>query len=102
MSCICQQCGKKYKVDLLIPNSLWEKVKPSGKEKGAGLLCSSCIMKRVEGLNIYGILEISRVLTGSLNCKNLLPPAKRIIKEDIKLVYIIKQKIKNISNFIKN
>ena len=102
MGCICQICGKKYKIDLLIPISLWEKIKPKGKEKDAGLMCGSCIMKRVEGLNIYGILEISKVLIGSLNCKNILQlPAKRIIKKDIKLIYIIKQTVKNVSNFLK-
>ncbi len=48
MSCICQGCGKKYKLDIMVPNYLWEQIKPKGKSKGAGLLCGSCIMDRTE------------------------------------------------------
>lgn len=55
MSCKCQnlKCGKQFKVDLDIPNDLWEKIKPVGKPKGAGLLCGSCIMERIENLGEY-------------------------------------------------
>ena len=53
MSCKCQECGRQYKVDLLIPNDLWEKIKPAGKPEGAGLLCGSCIMDRIEDLGEY-------------------------------------------------
>lgn len=28
MSCTCQDCGNQYKVDLVIPDELWEKIKP--------------------------------------------------------------------------
>lgn len=53
MSCICQECGIKYKVDLLVPNDLWEKIKPKDKSKDAGLLCGSCIMKKIENISGY-------------------------------------------------
>jgi hypothetical protein len=46
----------KYKVDLMVPDRVWEKIKPAGKAKGAGLLCGACIMKRIEGLGDYGYL----------------------------------------------
>ena len=46
--CMCQGCGNKYKVDLIIPDDLWNRIKPKGKELGAGLLCGSCIMSRIE------------------------------------------------------
>ena len=65
MSCICQQCNKEYKIDLLIPDNLWELIKPNGKEKGAGLLCGSCIMNNLESLNLYGIIH------GVVNLNNL-------------------------------
>ena len=39
MSCTCQRCGKQYKVDLIVPNELWEQIKPEEKPVGAGMLC---------------------------------------------------------------
>jgi hypothetical protein len=48
MACKCQNCGKKYKVDLNIPDELWEQIKPKGKPPGGGLLCGSCIMEKLE------------------------------------------------------
>ncbi len=48
MSCTCQICKKQYSIDLIIPDEYWEKIKPEGKPKDAGLLCGSCIMKRLE------------------------------------------------------
>ena len=53
MSCKCQKCGRQYKVDLLIPDELWEKIKPINKLTGAGFLCGSCIMKKIESMNNY-------------------------------------------------
>ena len=53
MSCECQDCKEQYKVDLLIPDTLWETIKPKGKPEGSGLLCGSCIMKKIEQLNNY-------------------------------------------------
>ena len=48
MSQICQSCGFKYKVDLLIPDRLWQLIKPENENSKEGLLCGSCIMKRIE------------------------------------------------------
>lgn len=56
--CMCQGCGKRYKIDLIIPDELWEEIKPKGKAPGAGMLCGSCIMNRIEHLGIYGALKI--------------------------------------------
>lgn len=47
-SCTCQDCGSQYKVDILIPNELWDRIKPIGKSQGAGLLCGNCIIKKLE------------------------------------------------------
>ena len=49
MACLCQDCGEYYKVDILIPDELWEKIKPKGKDVGAGLLCGKCIFTKIEG-----------------------------------------------------
>lgn len=60
MSCKCQNCGRQYKVDLNIPDDLWEKIKPKEKPKGSGLLCGMCIMEKIEELDEYDyrVIEI--------------------------------------------
>ena len=61
MSCKCQSCGKRYKVDLIVPDELWNKIKPNGKLKGGGLLCGSCIMARIERISDYDCWFLSRL-----------------------------------------
>ena len=56
MSCTCQSCGRKYRVDLLVPDELWEKIKPPDKPKGAGLLCGICIMTKIEDIGEYNVI----------------------------------------------
>lgn len=51
--CTCQGCGKQYRVDLIVPDEIWERIKPTGKAAGAGLLCGACIMARVEAISGY-------------------------------------------------
>ena len=58
MSCKCQGCGRQYKIDLLISDELWEKIKPKDKLCGGGLLCGGCIIERLECLNGYGAWKI--------------------------------------------
>ncbi len=53
MSSICQGCGLEYKVDITIPDELWKKIKPEKKPGEAGLLCGSCIMKKIEETGDY-------------------------------------------------
>jgi hypothetical protein len=57
MACKCQSCEKKFKVDIMIPDEVWEIIKPKGKPVGAGLLCGVCILGRLEGLG-YGAFEL--------------------------------------------
>lgn len=61
--CTCQSCGDEYKVDLIIPDELWEQIKPKGKVKGAGMLCGSCIMKKIEDLVGYSGFELKRIVS---------------------------------------
>ena len=51
MSCKCQGCGDQYNYDLIVPDDLWEIIKPPNKPEGAGLLCGICIAKRLESLS---------------------------------------------------
>lgn len=53
MSCKCQECGKQYRVDLMVPDKLWNKIRPEDKPEGAGLLCGSCVMKKIEEISDY-------------------------------------------------
>lgn len=56
----CADCGRPYGdehgfPDLIIPNDAWRRISPTGNE--GGLLCPSCICKRLHeaGMsNIYG------------------------------------------------
>jgi len=61
MSCKCQNCEKHFKVDLLIPNKLWEKIKPVSKPCGGGLLCGKCIMDKIENMGDYNSFEIIEI-----------------------------------------
>jgi len=60
MSCKCQECGNQYKIDLIIPDELWERIKPEGKPVGAGMLCGSCIMKKIEDINDYSCYSLTK------------------------------------------
>ncbi|KKL52633.1 hypothetical protein LCGC14_2283520 [marine sediment metagenome] len=46
----CADCGRPYGdpgfPDLVIPNSVWRRISPTGD--GGGLLCPSCICSRLE------------------------------------------------------
>jgi len=48
MSCTCQKCNNKYKVDIMVPNEIWEQIKPENKPIGSGLLCGKCIIEALE------------------------------------------------------
>lgn len=58
--CICQSCGQSYRVDLIVPNILWNRIKPKGKKNGAGLLCGSCIMSKIERISGFDIWRLTR------------------------------------------
>lgn len=51
--CLCQGCNNRYKVDYIIPDDLWKKIKPHGKSDEGGMLCGKCIINRIEKLNVF-------------------------------------------------
>ena len=57
--CRRQACGKEYRVDFLVPDKLWERIKPPSKSTGAGLLCGGCIVDKIEALNKFDAFELS-------------------------------------------
>ena len=50
--CTCQRCRKVFQVDLIIPDDLWEKIKPDSACAG-GLLCGACIMESIERISSF-------------------------------------------------
>ena len=63
---VCFDCGRRYGVehgfpDLVIPHDVWMIISPSGDE--GGLLCSSCICRR---LHEAGITTEGRFTSGPL------------------------------------
>lgn len=54
MACTCQECGDKYTIDIIVPDEIWEEIKPFQKPKGGGLLCGKCIIEKISGLEKYG------------------------------------------------
>lgn len=42
----CQGCGQRYKVDVMIPDALWKRIR-----FGRNLLCGVCIMRGIEKLD---------------------------------------------------
>jgi len=72
MSCICQGCGRQYTMDLIVPDYVWEKIKPEGKAKGAGLLCGCCIIQRLESILSYSTFHLAtRPLSDAEKLENL-------------------------------
>ena len=53
MSNYCQGCGEDYMTDFIVPDALWEEIKPVDVKADAGLLCGRCIAKSLETLAGY-------------------------------------------------
>jgi len=58
--CVCQGCKAMYKVDVVIPDDLWEKIKPKGAI-GSGLLCGACMFKKIDLLGEFSAFHLSPI-----------------------------------------
>jgi len=56
--CLCQDCGHRYRVDVVVPDALWELIKPAGKPRGGGLLCGLCIMAKIEAQGAFASFRL--------------------------------------------
>ena len=56
--CKCHGCGNRYTVDLLVPDSIWEQIRPSESTGIGGLLCGPCIMQRIEAASGFAAWKI--------------------------------------------
>lgn len=52
--CLCQNCGQRYRVDLRLPDELWERI--HGPDN---LLCGMCIMKRIERIGVFDYYDLT-------------------------------------------
>jgi hypothetical protein len=70
MSCICNNCGRKYKVDLLVPDDIWNKIRPIGSKGEGGLLCPICIAEKLESLGDYDYWYLTKENKEEINDKS--------------------------------
>jgi hypothetical protein len=56
--CTCHSCGRKYKTDLIVPDEIWDKIKPAGSIREGGLLCGTCIITRIENISEYSAWQL--------------------------------------------
>lgn len=60
MSCTCQVCGRKYRVDLWVPDELWAQIRPDkSRPQGAGLMCGPCTAERIEDRGQYDAYHLA-------------------------------------------
>jgi len=52
----CYDCGLEYSddgwIEAIIPDIIWNKIKPDGCDDGCGLLCITCISRRLNQLGM--------------------------------------------------
>lgn len=51
--CACQRCGTRYKVDVVVADKLWGKIRGSDT-----LLCGPCIMCAIEALGEFDYYDL--------------------------------------------
>ncbi len=58
----CYDCGLEYSddgwIEAIIPDKIWNKIKPDGCEDGCGLLCITCIARRLNKLGMKKAIGI--------------------------------------------
>jgi hypothetical protein len=81
--CVCQGCGRRYRVDVLVPDGLWSRIRPEGKAPDAGLLCGACIFTRIEELGeFYAFTMAEDEQRSDEGCKALPARAEKCPKCD--------------------
>ena len=59
--CLCQGCGRRYRVDFNVPDAVWQRIRPNGSSLHGGLLCGQCIVDRIEALGRFAVYEVQCV-----------------------------------------
>lgn len=55
--CLCQGCGRRYRVDVILPDDLWNRIQ---YPDWPNLLCGLCIMERIEQLRRFDCFGLVR------------------------------------------
>lgn len=53
--CLCQDCGRRYRIDLRLSDELWERIT---YQNWANLLCGICIMERIEHFREFDYYDL--------------------------------------------
>jgi hypothetical protein len=53
--CLCQGCGRRYRVDVMLADELWKRV---CYPDWPNLLCGICIMERIEQLREFDYYDL--------------------------------------------
>lgn len=68
--CHCYDCGLKYGsdgwIEAIVPDKIWNRIKPSECEDGCGILCITCINRR---LKVLGLKDIPVWMCGTESLK---------------------------------
>ena len=55
----CYDCGLEYSgtgwIEAIIPDHIWDMIRPEGCDEGCGLLCITCMSRRLVKLNLKEI-----------------------------------------------
>lgn len=65
MPCFCDSCGQKYKMDVMIENKLFKRIKAFiEKEKGSKIeiLCPLCICKAIEEMDGHSAYKLTKIV----------------------------------------
>ena len=55
--CRCGGCGNLYRVDILVPDDLWKRIRP----QDGNLLCGPCIAQRIEAFGSFSAFNLETV-----------------------------------------
>lgn len=64
----------------MVPDEVWEKIKPEGKAEGAGLLCANCIMERIRKQGIWSAAQAFDVDDASPRAVQLHQRLRRAVR----------------------
>ena len=55
----CYDCGLAYGdigwIEAVVPDRIWDRIRPEGTSKGCGILCITCIARRLKRLGFEGV-----------------------------------------------
>jgi hypothetical protein len=86
--CVCQECGETYREDVRLSDDLWNRIRPSGKLEGAGLLCGGCIGRRLTGMVEELTRERDKLEAGcTTECHHQFERAEAAQAENVRLLF---------------